>query len=95
MVIGYGIISFRLNDCRSLKGKRKIVKSIVNRLQNKFNASVAEVGSNDIHQMAKIGFAVVGNNQKMINSKMDKIVNMAEAFGLAELIDSEMEMVVL
>jgi len=95
MVIGYGIISFRLNDCRSLKGKRKIIKSIVNRLQNKFNASVAEVGFNDIYQMAQIGFAVVGNDKKMINSKMDKIVNMAEAFGLAEMIDSEMEMVVL
>jgi len=95
MVIGYGIISFRLNDCRSLKEKRKVVKSIVNRLRNKFNASVAEVGSNDIYQMAQIGFAVAGNSKKMINSKMDKIVNMAEAFGLAEMIDSEMEMVVL
>jgi uncharacterized protein YlxP (DUF503 family) len=91
MVIGFGTIIFRLHDCRSLKGKRKIVKSIVQQLRNHFNASVAEVASNDNHQRAVIGFSMVGNNQATINSKMDKLFNHADALGLAEIIDSEME----
>ena len=93
MVVGIGIITFRLHDCRSLKGKRKVVKSIINRLQNSFNASVAEVGSNDIHQRAEIGFALVGNNRKVINSKIDKVFNRVDEMGLAEVIDSEMEII--
>ena len=95
MVIGSGKLVFRLHDCRSLKGKRKIIKSIIHKLQNNFNASVAEVGSNDIHQRAEIGFALVGNDVRLINSKADQMINMADSLGLAELIDSEMEIISL
>ena len=93
MVAGLGIITFRLHECRSLKGKRKIVKSIINRLRNNFNVSVAEVGLNDIHQRAMIGFALVGNDRSVINSKIDKIFNLADELGLAEIVDSEMEII--
>ncbi len=93
MVVGSGIIIFRLHDCRSLKSKRKIVKSIISRLRNNFNVSVAEVGSNDIHQRAEIGFVMVGNNKAVINSKIDKIFNLVDELGLAELIDSKMEII--
>jgi hypothetical protein len=91
MVIGSGIIIFRLHECRSLKGKRKIVKSIINRLKNNFNVSVAEVGSNDMHQKAEIGFVLAGNSRAVINSKIDKIFNFADEMGLAEIIDSKLE----
>ncbi len=93
MVVGFGKITLRLHDCRSLKGKRKIVKSMINQLQNNFNASVAEVGSNDIHQRAEIGFALAGNSRNMINSKIDKIFNLADDLHLAEIIDTEMEII--
>lgn len=93
MVVGYGIIDFRLHECRSLKGKRKIVKSIVSQLRNHFNSSIAEVGSNDIYQKAEIGFALVGNNRQVINSKIDKLFNFVDSLGLAEIIDSEMEII--
>jgi len=95
MVVGIGIITFRLHDCRSLKGKRKIIKSIISRMRNSFNASVAEVGSNDIHQRAEIGFSLVGNDKALINSKIDKIFNMVDGLGLAEIIDTEMEIIIL
>ena len=95
MVIGSGKIIFRLHDCRSLKVKRTVVKSIIHKIQNNFNASVAEVGSNDNHHRAEIGFAVVGNDVRMINSKIDHLINMADELGIAELIDSEMEIISL
>ncbi len=91
MVIGYGIIKFRLHDCHSLKGKRRIVRSIISNVRNNFNASVAEVASNDLHQRAEIGFALVGNNRALINSKIDKLINLTDDLGIAEIIDTEME----
>ena len=95
MVVGIGIITLRLHECRSLKGKRKIVKSIVSQLRNKFNASVAEVGANDIYQRAEIGFSLVGNDKRVINSKLDKAFNLVDTLGLAEIIDTEMELFTL
>ncbi len=91
MVVGHGIIIFRLHDCHSLKGKRRVVKSIINQVRNRFNVSVAEVGANDIYQRAEIGFALVGNNRSVINSKLDKVINMVDDMGLAEIIDTDME----
>ena len=93
MVVGLGIITFRLHDCSSLKSKRTIIKSIIGRLRNNFNASVAEVGSNDIYDEAVIGFAVVGNDRVMTNSKIDKVFNLADELGLAEIINTEMEII--
>lgn len=91
MVTGIGRLVFRIHDCRSLKGKRRVVKSMISRLRNQFNASIAEVGANDVYQRAEIGFALVGNSQQVVNAKMDKLINMAEDLGLAELTDTEME----
>jgi uncharacterized protein YlxP (DUF503 family) len=91
MVVGMGILTFRLHDCRSLKAKRSVVKSIVHQIRNHFNASVAEVGANDIHQRAQIGFALAGSDHQMINVKIDKLINFVDDLGLAEMIDSEME----
>lgn len=93
MVAGLGIVTFRLHDCHSLKAKRKIIKSIIGHMRNNFNVSVAEVGSNDIYQRAIIGFALVGNNRAVVNSKIDKIFNLVDELNLAEIVDSEMEII--
>lgn len=93
MVTGLGVITFRLYDCHSLKGKRKVVKSLITRLRNQFNASIAEVGANDVHHKAIIGFSLTGNDARVINSKVDKLINMAQELGLAELVDTDVEII--
>jgi hypothetical protein len=95
MVVGVGTITFRLHDCHSLKGKRRVIKTIINKIRNNFNASVAEVDFNDIHQKAKIGIALAGSDRQLINSKLDKIINLADAIGLAEIIDTNIELISL
>ena len=95
MVVGTGVITFRIHECHSLKTKRRIVKSIISHIRNAFNASVAEVGSNDIHQRAEIGFALVGNDHALINSKIDKIFNLTDDLGVAEMIDTELEIITI
>jgi hypothetical protein len=85
------MMTFRLHECNSLKAKRSIVKSIIGQMRNHFNASIAEVGSNEVYQRAEIGFSMVGNDRRLINAKIDKMFNFVEALGLAELIDTDME----
>ena len=93
MVVGIGIVTLRLHECRSLKGKRKIVKSIIGQVRNKFSSAVAEVGANDIYQRSEIGFTLVGNDHQVINSKIDKIFNLIDDLGLAEIVDTELEII--
>ena len=95
MVLGFGIITLRIHDCRSLKAKRKVVKSIIAQIRNGFNASVAEIGANDVYHRAEIGFALAGNSRSLINSKIDKIFNLVEDIGLAEILDTEMEIMTI
>ncbi len=87
------MITFRLHECRSLKEKRKIIKAIIARLRNNFNASISEVGLNDVYQRSEIGFSIVGNDRQVVNAKIDKLFNMAEELRLAEIIDTEMEII--
>ena len=93
MLVGVVKLNLRIPGCRSLKEKRKVVKSMVGRIRNHFNVSAAEVGANDIHQRAEIGFALIGNSGQLINAKVDKLINMAHDLALAEIIDSEMEII--
>jgi len=93
MIIGAGIIILRLPENNSLKGKRKVVKAVIGKISNNFNASVAEVGSNDVYRRAEIGFSLIGNDSKLINSKIDKIINMVDDMGVAEILDTDMEII--
>ncbi len=91
MVVGIAVITLRLHECRSLKAKRRILKSIIQKIRNNFNVSAAEVGSNDIYQKAEIGIAMVGSDRQLMNSKLDKLLNLIDDIGLAEIVDTEME----
>ena len=93
MVVGVGKIKLRLHGCRSLKEKRKVVQAMIRRLQNRYHASVAEIGKNDIYQRAEIGFALVANSGQLVNAVLDKMIDTAEELQLAEIIDSEIEII--
>jgi len=93
MIVGTARITLKLFGISSLKGKRKIVKSMTARLNNRFNISVAETGMNDNLDWAQIGIAMVGNDARRINSKLDKILNMAEDMGLAMISDTQIEII--
>lgn len=62
MVIGACSIELRIPGNRSLKGKRRVLKPLLNRLRQEFNLSTAEVGFNDRWQTAEIALVTVANN---------------------------------
>jgi len=92
MVIGVAKLSLRLQDNQSLKGKRKVMKRICQRLRQRFNLAVAEVASQDLWQACEVGIVMVGNQGSYINSKLDKAVNFVEDMQLAEIVDVQMEL---
>jgi len=87
------LFRFRFYDIHSLKGKRKIVKSIFSRIKNKFNISIAETDYNNSHSWAEIGFSITGNDARIINSKLDKVLNMADDMGLVQITDTSIEII--
>ena len=77
----------------SLKEKRMIVKSIIGKLQNKFNVSIREVENQDLHQRISIGIVKLELNSKDSDQSKDKILNFIEENCEAEIIDIESEII--
>jgi len=93
MVIGVCRVVLSMDDAFSLKEKRHIIKSIVERLRSRFNASVAEVDLNDKWKNSIIGVACVSNESKHADSMMAGIVNFIENDGRAVLVDYSTELI--
>lgn len=92
MVIGVIRVTLVLHDSHSLKDKRQVLKSVIEKVRNRFNVSVAETGSNDLWQRAEIGIAAIGNDKAFVNSVLDKVMNFIEGMHLAEVTDSNIEL---
>lgn len=82
-------MKLRVSWCHSLKEKRMVVRSIVQRLKNKFNVSVSEVDEQNIHQTIVIGVSVVASDGKQLDSIKENIVNFVDEDTEPELIDIE------
>lgn len=93
MVVGVCQIDLIIHNNHSLKGKRQVLKAIIERVKNRFNVSAAEVGDNDVWQRSQIGLCVVGNDSSHINGILDKAINFIESLHLAEIIDHRIEIV--
>ena len=75
MLVGLLTVTIHLQGNDSLKGKRKVVKSLIERLRNRFNASVSEVAAQDNKRLALVGISVVSNDRSHLDEQLDKIVN--------------------
>ncbi len=75
MIVGVMKAQLHLQAIGSLKAKRSIVKSLIERLRSRFNVSAAEVGHNDNKLSAVIAISIVSNQQQFIDWQFDKIIN--------------------
>lgn len=91
MKIFFMNITLRASWVHSLKEKRMVVKSLVNKLKNKFNISVSEVAEQDIHQTIVIGIVGIGGTTAQADSTMENIINFIEDNTDAEIIGIEKE----
>lgn len=80
-----------IHSSGSLKEKRFVVKSIKDKIRQRFNVSVAEVDHLDKWQLAGIGIAVVANEQKFLDSVMTEILKLIESRGDVEIASRSLE----
>ncbi len=80
-------VKFLILDSGSLKAKRAVLKSVKERLRNKFNISVAEVGNYDQLILAEIGIVTVGTENRHLDETMQKVVNFLENDHRIELVN--------
>lgn len=83
MTVGVCSWDLSLPECRSLKAKRKVVKSLKDRLRNRFNASVAETAHQDVWTRARITAAVVTTDRAGADSILAKMDRFVETDGRA------------
>jgi uncharacterized protein YlxP (DUF503 family) len=91
MRVGAGLIELHVHGSRSLKQKRGVVKSIVQRLRNRFNISVAEVGGQETWQRAVLGLALVGGDAQGVRRRLGAAIEFVESLHLAEIRASDVE----
>lgn len=93
MFVGVLQITLVIPEARSLKAKRAVVRSVVDRTRARYRVAVAEVDDNDVHQRAMIGVSAVGNDHSHVNAILDKVLDAIEdqVIGAAELSDVQLE----
>jgi hypothetical protein len=89
MHVGCCSIKFFLHGNRSLKGKRRVIRTIKDRLKNKFNVSVSEVGHQDVWQTLHLGIVAVNSDPKYLEGQMNRVVDAIEQMYLAEITDCQ------
>lgn len=78
LIVGIGSIYLRANWVHSLKEKRMIVKSIIGKVKNRFNVSIAEIENQDIHQSIVLGMSCVSSSTSHANSTIQNVMNFIE-----------------
>jgi hypothetical protein len=78
MIIGTCIVEFYIPCSRSLKDKRRVLKSTLAKIRNKFNVSVAEINSHELWSKAVIGIVCIDNDSRHANKVLSNIINMLE-----------------
>lgn len=88
MIVGVVTWDLHLNGCASLKDKRRIVKSLKDRLHQRFNVSVAETGDQDRWQRAELTCVVVATDRRQAESVLSSADRLVAGDGLARIVDS-------
>ena len=92
MIVGLLTLDLHIPGSNSLKSKRLVLRSLIDRIKNKFNVSVAEVDAQNLWQRSVIGIAYVANETLIINQVFEKVKTLVLNTHSVELIDSTMEM---
>lgn len=71
-------MTFIIDDAYSLKDKRRVVKSIVHKAQDRFKVSSAEVNYLQMHNRSEIAFVMVSNDYSVASSHMQKLFHYIE-----------------
>ena len=92
VILGLCTIELFIADSQSLKDKRKVLLSLKDKLQQKFNLSVAEVEEQDMWQKAVLALACVANDSRHVNQVLDQALNLIRSNPAVAVVQSRVEL---
>jgi hypothetical protein len=92
MTIGVLQLELNVTDAMSLKDKRRVIKSIKDRIAHAHNVSIAEVGALDEHRRSILGMAMVSNDSRHVEGALSKLVDFVRRVPQVSLIDYRIEL---
>jgi uncharacterized protein YlxP (DUF503 family) len=92
MTVGILQLELSIGDAMSLKDKRRVVKSLKDRIAYGHNVSIAEVGALDEHRRSIIGIAMVANERGYVEGALSKLVDFVRSVGSVDLVDYQIEL---
>jgi len=95
MFVGVLRLTLHLPAPGSLKSKRHLVRSAIDRVKARFNVSIAEVAENDLWQKSVVGVAAVGNDRAFVNETLDKVADFLAGVHGGQLLVTGREMEIL
>ncbi|MFQ5957559.1 MAG: DUF503 domain-containing protein [Candidatus Brocadiales bacterium] len=93
MVVGLLNIRIVIRESHSLKDKRRVIKSLKDRLRQKYNVSLSEMGAHNSHKQCILAVAMVGNEKKHVNRVLSDLINSLRLFPKVELVDYNLELI--
>jgi hypothetical protein len=92
MTVGVLQLELSVQDAMSLKDKRRVIKSIKDRIMHGHNVSIAEVAAQDEHRRCVLGIAMVGSDGKYVRGGLDKLVDFIRSVPTVDLIDFQIDL---
>ena len=92
MTVGVLQVEISVTDAMSLKDKRRVVKSLKDRIANGHNVSIAEVGALDEHRRCILGMAMVSNDSRYVEGALSKLVDFVRMVPQVSLIDYQIDL---
>ena len=89
MLIAAALIELALPQAESIKARRRVARAVRDRLQQRFNVAVAEVGDPDDRRTVCVGCVAVGVNPSHLRVQMERAIRFVEGLGLAEVIGDD------
>jgi uncharacterized protein YlxP (DUF503 family) len=91
VVVGVLKLTLYIPESGSLKGKRRVLRSLKDRLRSQFNVSVSEVDHQNLWQKSTVAVALVTGDRKHADRSLQGILNRIESYRIVEVVGVEVE----
>jgi len=92
MFVGILRLTLHLPGPGSLKSKRHLLRSALDRVKARYNVSIAEVADNDLWQKSVVGVSAVGNDHAFVNEILDKVAGFVASMHGGQLLITDRQM---
>jgi uncharacterized protein YlxP (DUF503 family) len=82
-------VRFRVVESSSLKDKRRVVRSLLDQTRARFGVASAEVGDQDLHHTARLGFATVSESARHCTEVIDRVEGLVWSRPELEVLETE------